>query len=129
MPTQIIAIDNFKVVSPIQVVMLHDSVPTKQKAVDALDKLQLEEEILRDIASGYVLPADATAEARAQRKAAIDRLRESVRRAHGCYIREITVVRYSLILFCFYCYYRYFCHYCYVCCCRHYVKLRLSRIK
>ena len=75
---------------------LHESVPTKQKAVDALDKLQLEEEILRDIASGYVLPADATAEARAQRKAAIDRLRESVWRAHGCYIREITVVRYDL---------------------------------
>ena len=100
---QTIAIDNRKVVFPIQVVTLHDSVPTKQKAVDALDKLQLEEEILRDIASGYVLPADATAEARAQRKAAIDRLRESVRRAHGCYIREITVVRYDLSLYCYHC--------------------------
>ena len=52
-----------------------------------------EEETLRSIAAGYVLPADATAEARAQRKAALDRLRENVRRAHGLYIREITVVR------------------------------------
>ena len=83
----------------IQVVTLHDSVPSKQKAVDALDKLQLQEETLRDIAAGYVLPADATAEARAQRKAALDRLRENVRRAHGCYIREITVVRYDISLF------------------------------
>ena len=76
-----------------QVVTLHDSVSSKQNAVDALDKLQREEETLRSIAAGYVLPADATAEARAQRKAALDRLRENVRRAHGCYIREITVVR------------------------------------
>ena len=76
-----------------QVVTLHDSVSSKQNAVDALDKLQREEETLRSIAAGYVLPADATAEARAQRKAALERLRENVRRAHGCYIREITVVR------------------------------------
>ena len=76
-----------------QVVTLHDSVSSKQNAVDALDKLQREEETLRSIAAGYVLPADATAEARAQRKAALDRLRENVRRAHGLYIREITVVR------------------------------------
>ena len=76
-----------------QVVTLHDSVSSKQNAVDALDKLQREEETLRSIAAGYVPPADATAEARAQRKAALDRLRENVRRAHGLYIREITVVR------------------------------------
>ena len=82
-----------------QVVTLHDSVSSKQNAVDALDKLQREEETLRSIAAGYVLPADATAEARAQRKAALDRLRENVRRAHGLYIREITVVRYDLSLF------------------------------
>ena len=91
--------DKFKVVYPVQVVTLHASVSTKQNAVDALDKLQREEETLRDIAAGYVLPADATAEARAQRKAALDRLRENVRRAHGCYIREITVVRYDISLF------------------------------
>ena len=75
---------------------LHESVSTKQRAVDALDKLQLEEEILRDTASGYVVPADATAEVKAQRKAVIDRLRESVQRAHGYYVREITVVRYNV---------------------------------
>ena len=74
---------------------LHESVSTKQRAVDALDKLQLGEEILRDTASGYVVPADATAEVKAQRKAVIDRLRESVRRAHGYYVREITVIRYN----------------------------------
>ena len=51
-----------------QVVTLHDSVSSKQNAVDALDKLQREEETLRSIAAGYVLPADATAEARAQRR-------------------------------------------------------------
>lgn len=58
---------------------LHGSVTSKQRAVDALDKLQLEEEVLRDTASGYVVRADAAEEVKAQRKAVIDRLRESVR--------------------------------------------------
>ena len=68
---------------------------SKQRAVDALDKLQLEEEVLRDIASGYVVAAEAAEDAKAKRRAVIDRLRESVRRAHGSYVRELTVVRYE----------------------------------
>ena len=66
---------------------------SKQQAVDALDKLELEEEVLRDTASGYVVAAEAAEDVKAQRRAVIDRLCESIRRAHTAYMRDITVVR------------------------------------
>lgn len=62
----------------------------KQRAVDALEKLELEEEVLRDTASGYVVAAEAAEDVKAQRGAVIDCLCESVRRVHTAYVREIT---------------------------------------
>ena len=68
----------------VQVATLHGSVTSKQRAVEALNKLQLEEEVLHNTTSGYVVATEAPEDVKAQR-------------CRGgplsTYVGEITVVR------------------------------------
>ena len=77
-----------------QVATLHSSVTSKQRAVDALDKLKVKESTVCQTAAGYMVAADA--DEGQERRRVIDQLRENVCQAHTMYVRELTVVRYGI---------------------------------